>query len=308
MALGAAGCNSARFVNAGRGMTGAERPRKGKTMASYEDRLLRVLDYIYTNPAGDLSLDTLADVAAMSRFHWHRVFRAMTGETCAQAVRRVRLHRAAVMLVQSDRSLKAIAAEVGYPSLSSFSRAFQAAHGLTPGAFRTRGEHLPPLLISERGEYPVYPIEINEQPARRLASISHKGLYPGIGKAFESLSAVFTSRNLWPHARGMVGVYFDDPEAVAAEELRSLAGVVIDDALTVTDPLEETHLPGGRYAVMHYKGPYSGLAGAYKHMYGVWLPQSGEELGDHPPIEVYLNGPQDTAPDDLLTDICISLK
>lgn len=59
-------------------------------MQSYEDRLMRVLRYIHDNPTADLSLDRLADVAALSRFHWHRVFHAMTGETCAQAVRRVR--------------------------------------------------------------------------------------------------------------------------------------------------------------------------------------------------------------------------
>lgn len=62
----------------------------------YEARLLRVLDHIYRNPEGDLSLDALADVVAMSRFHWHRVYQAMTGETCAEAVRRIRMHRAAV--------------------------------------------------------------------------------------------------------------------------------------------------------------------------------------------------------------------
>ena len=49
-----------------------------------ENRMIRVLDHIHDNPAGDLSLDALADVAAMSRFHWHRVFRAITGETAAQ--------------------------------------------------------------------------------------------------------------------------------------------------------------------------------------------------------------------------------
>ncbi|MEO5619329.1 MAG: AraC family transcriptional regulator, partial [Cypionkella sp.] len=45
---------------------------------SYETRLLRVLDYIHDNPAGDLTLDALAEVAALSRFHFHRVFHAMT--------------------------------------------------------------------------------------------------------------------------------------------------------------------------------------------------------------------------------------
>ena len=71
--------------------------------ASYEDRVLRVLAYIHDYPDGDLSLDALSEVAAMSRFHWHRVFRAITGETCAQAVRRIRLHRAASWLVMTEK-------------------------------------------------------------------------------------------------------------------------------------------------------------------------------------------------------------
>lgn len=66
---------------------------------SYEHRVLRVLQYIRENPAGDLSLDALAEVGTTSRFHWHRVFPALTGETCAQAVRRIRLSLAANLLI-----------------------------------------------------------------------------------------------------------------------------------------------------------------------------------------------------------------
>ena len=95
----------------------------------YEKRMLRVLAYIHANPAGDLSLDTLADVAAMSRFHWHRVFQAMTGETCAQATRRIRLHRAACWLVQTDDTIAQVAKRCGYPSAQSFTRAFSEAFG-----------------------------------------------------------------------------------------------------------------------------------------------------------------------------------
>lgn len=154
----------------------------------------------------------------------------------------------------------------------------------------------------------MFPIEIMDQPARRLAAIAHKGRYTEIGKAFESVGAVITARNLWSQAQGMLGVYYDDPDNTPVDELRSHAGVVVSAEAPIDDPLEELRLPGGRYAVMHYKGPYSGLAAAYKHLYGVWLPQSGEETGDHPPIEVYLNNPQDTAPDELLTDVCVPLK
>ncbi|WP_293450939.1 AraC family transcriptional regulator [Planktotalea sp.] len=58
---------------------------------TYFDRIGRVSTYIHENLDAPLDLDTLADVAAMSRFHWHRVYRAVMGETVAQTVKRLRL-------------------------------------------------------------------------------------------------------------------------------------------------------------------------------------------------------------------------
>ncbi|MEO1789448.1 MAG: AraC family transcriptional regulator, partial [Pseudomonadota bacterium] len=87
---------------------------------SYETRLIRVLDYIHDNPDADLSLDALAEVAAMSRFHWHRVFHGMTGETLAQAVRRVRMYRAAGWLIRTDDPIAEIGARVGHDNVQSF--------------------------------------------------------------------------------------------------------------------------------------------------------------------------------------------
>jgi AraC family transcriptional regulator len=78
------------------------------------------LQYIHENPDGDLSLDALADVALMSRFHWHRVFHAMTGETCAQAVKRIRLYRASSWLLGTDKTVAEIATAVGYPNIQSY--------------------------------------------------------------------------------------------------------------------------------------------------------------------------------------------
>jgi AraC family transcriptional regulator len=101
-------------------------------MGPYERRLLRVIDHIHANPAGDLSLDALADVAELSRFHFHRVFHAMTGETAAEAVRRVRIQRAACWLAQTDWAVSDVARRAGYPAAKSFARTFAAQYGLTP--------------------------------------------------------------------------------------------------------------------------------------------------------------------------------
>ncbi|WP_208354073.1 AraC family transcriptional regulator [Pseudaestuariivita rosea] len=276
--------------------------------SAYEKRLIRVLEYMHNNPTGDLSLDALADVAAMSRFHWHRVFHAMTGETCAQAVRRMRLHRAACWLVQTHWPIPEVAKRCGFENLQSFTRIFGQSYGMTPGAFRNRGDLTSPLLKPERGDYPMYSVEISNFSDRRLAALPHQGPYVEIGKTFETLSGILTSRGLWPKVKGMQGIYYDDPSAVAPEQLKSHAGVLIDEDETMPDIFEDVRLEGGRMAVLHFKGPYAGLKAAYDYVYGIWLPESGEEPRHSPPTEIYLNGPQDTVPEDLLTNICIPIK
>lgn len=275
---------------------------------SYEKRMMRVLDYIHANPAGDLSLDTLADVAAMSRFHWHRVFVAMTGETCAQATRRIRLYRAACWLIENDDPVAEVAKRCGYPTVQSFSRAFHASFGMPPRQFRTRGDLRSPYLQIKKGEYPMFPVEVLNAPSRRIAAKSHIGPYPEIGAAFQKLAAVFTARNLWDQARGMLAICYDDPDAVAPENLRSHAGIVVGTDFDLPEGLESVDVPDGKTAVMHYKGPYAGLKAAYDYLYSDWLGASGEELREAPSFEVYLNDPMDTAPDDLLTDIYVPLK
>ena len=272
-----------------------------------ERRLLRVLDHIHDNPAGDLSLDAMSEVAALSRFHFHRVFRATTGETLAKAVRRLRIYRASVALVTTSDPLTRIARAVGYANLASFHRAFADVTSLTPAAFRTRGElrPLPPTFRS--GEPLMYTVEIRHDPARRLAAMPHKGPYPQISRAFDKLGATLGARGLLAGAGRMVGVYYDDPAATPAIDLTSHAGIELPDTTPIETPLETVHLPAGPHAVLRYTGPYSGLPAAYEQLFRNWLPGSGRLPANSPIFEVYLNTPMDTAPEDLLTEICMPL-
>lgn len=299
--------NSARFVNPDCAISKLERTGGAKMPVNYEKRILRVLKYIHENPAEDLSLDRLADVAAMSRFHWHRVFHAMTGETCAQAVRRVRLHRAAGWLIHQNEPIADIAARVGYPNVQSFSRAFSEGFGISPGAFRNKGRFCRPPKQRSKGMFKMFEIETKQIPNRRLAALLHKGAYTETGSCFEKLASTASSHNLWPQVQGMIGVHYDDPNVVSEADLRCHAGMIVPQEADIPDGLEEVRLPGGSYAVLHYKGPYTVIKVAYDYLYGDWLPNSGREPADAPCYEYYLNEPSNTAPEDLRTDICLPL-
>ena len=87
---------------------------KRSTREDYANRIGRALAHIHANLDAPLDTERLAEIACFSPFHWHRIYQGMTGETVGQTVRRVRLHRAATALVESDRPIAAIAREAGY--------------------------------------------------------------------------------------------------------------------------------------------------------------------------------------------------
>jgi AraC family transcriptional regulator len=276
---------------------------------NYSERLRRVYGAIHDDPARAWSLDDLAGVAALSRFHFHRVFTAMTGESVAEALRRVRLNRAAHALVRGDQPVAAVGRACGYANAAAFTRAFRLAYGVTPGVFRKQGQALPLKLAQlGKGGNPMYPVTIQSEPAHRVIGVPFTGPYLEIGAAFDRLSAEVSALNLWPQTRGMVGVYFDDPSLVAPEALRSLAGVLVGPGLALPEGMTERILTGGRHARMRFGGPYVGLGVAYEWLFGAWLADSGEAPRAAPCWEVYHNTPMTAAPEDLLTDIYLPLE
>jgi AraC family transcriptional regulator len=274
----------------------------------YDKRLLRVIAYIEANPAGDLSLDALADAAAMSRFHWHRVFHAMTGETAADVVRRVRMQQAAAWLVQEGWALAEVARRVGYSSPRSFAKAFRDLYGVTPSTFRAQGAAVPPLTLKPKGSRAMYDVTVQSVGPLRLAAVAHKGAYDKISKAFARAGRIVEQHHLIDRITQMIALQYDDPSLVPESKLRSYAGFTLDDGAEVPAEMEKVDVPGGRFAVLRHKGPYSGLPDAFAYLYGRWLPDSGEELRDAPNMEIYHNTPMNAADEDLLTEIRVPIR
>jgi AraC family transcriptional regulator len=281
----------------------------------YIRRFTRVIEYIYANLDEDPDLITLAEIAALSPWHWHRVWQATYGESVFATVKRLRLHRAAADLTYSKLPICDVATRAGYGSQEAFSRSFKQAYGSTPSAYRSTGAkgRLQPAnggapIPKVKGNSEMHTVEITSFPAETLAVVPHKGAYMGIGQAFEKLIGVLVSRNLICKAGAMKAFYFADPTRVPEEELRSAAGTPVPEGFPINEPLERFEFGGGEFAVLHYKGPYPDMKWAYEWLFGEWLTQSGREPADAPCMEIYLNNPRDTAPSDLLTDICLPLK
>ena len=283
------------------------------TRLDYIARIERVMAYIHEHLDDDLDLDQLADIACFSHCHWHRIYRGITGETTANTVRRLRLHRAAGELIQSSTDIRNIAARAGYGSIEAFSRAFRSAYGEPPGRYRDRTQTSPEPDLINPEETTMYTTEIRQLAPVRLAAIRHKGDYMGVGKAFESIFMWNAKAGVAGDNPRTIGVYYDDPSTVDVADLRSDAGIVINADAKIPEneagaEIRDVDLPAGRYAVVTFKGAYAELPKAYDWLFTGWLPESGEEAGDSPVYEEYLNDPATTPPADLLTNICLPLK
>ncbi|MFC1953639.1 GyrI-like domain-containing protein [Chloroflexota bacterium] len=203
----------------------------------YTARINRVIDYIEANISKDLSLKELASEAHFSPFHFHRIFGAMVGETLNNFIKRLRVEKAASMLVQNHRkSITEIALECGFSGSSTFARAFQEAFGMSASNWRggvyqgnskngkTDNKESQPVGNIQQ-DFDIYPsysdsntkqiwrvemksnkelitdVEVKEVQEMNIAYIRHIGPYAGDEQLFGKL---FNKLCTWAGPRGLL--------------------------------------------------------------------------------------------------------
>ncbi|MEW5849588.1 MAG: AraC family transcriptional regulator [Myxococcota bacterium] len=298
---------------------------KPETRSFYQQGAQRVIERIARNLDEALNLETLAALAHLSPFHFHRVFRGMVGETALELSRRLRMERAAWMLISSERPITEIAFDAGYETHEAFTRAFRDCYATSPSGFKQRkhprielaatcGVHFNP-----NGDVPAFiprdsggrtmKVEIAEYPELRVATVRHMGPYNQIPQAFERLGALVEPAGLLQHpGAAMVAIYHDDPETTPLDALRSDAGIVVPHDIPLPQGLQEQRVSAGRYASTTHVGPYQTLGDTWARFMGEWLPSSGHRLGRGASYEVYRNTPLNAAPRELRTELFIPLE
>jgi len=284
---------------------------KATTGQNYRRRLITVVDYLYNHLDGQVDVNQLAEVANMSPYHFHRIYRQMAGETINSTTRRLRLQRAASELLRSPDALHLIASRVGYGSLEAFSRAFRKEFDQNPSDYRTQKANGFPTsfiatLAHDTQEYTdMYPVEMIDTQTTQLIGYEHLGDYMGIGNAFSKLEIYAASHKLITPKSRSIGIYYDDPKTLDKTALRAHACLSVEQPLSNPegDSPDSLTIPAGRCATVLFKGSYAELEKPYDWMFGQWLPSSGFELADFPPFEEYLNDTKTTPPSELLTRI-----
>lgn len=271
----------------------------------------RVIAHIDERLDQALDLVTLAEVAHFSPFHFHRLFSAWMGETLGEYLRRRRLEIAAMRLAAQPRAaVLNIALSAGFGSAEAFSRAFRNRFGASPTAWRAqqavlRGANSKPDQVDSKPSQAssalslehaasrshcleaTMNVTIRDRPPVTVAYLRHLGPYG------EPIST-FWQDTYYPWAftndlldRARYGISHDDPSITAPEQCRYDACAEVAPDFVVSGGAFKTTIPGGRYAVLNFKGDVAAIGEAWTALLRDWLPSSGQQLDARPCFEHY---------------------
>ncbi len=298
---------------------------KPTTLRFYKERLLRVLVEIQQHLDEPLELEQLAALAGLSPHHFHHVFTGMIGESLGSHIRRLRLERAASRLKLGKAQVIEIGLEAGYETHEAFSRAFRQSFGCSPTQFRKphRGTPWPAASSGVHYEnsaaqlrnFRTAPwgdknmnVTIETLKPMRVAFVRHTGPYNDVGKAWEKLMMLLGKDGLISGNTQFIGICHDDPAVTPPDKIRYDACITVDEDFRAQGEIGVQSIPGGDYAVMTHFGPYQNLGHSYAKLLGQWLPRSGRTLRSTPCFDIYFNSPENTEPEDLITDVYAPLE
>ncbi|MEM7206047.1 MAG: AraC family transcriptional regulator [Planctomycetota bacterium] len=282
--------------------------RRG-TSADYLQRINRALDHVLQHLDGPLPLADVAAIACFSPHHFHRVFRALVGETLLQFVKRCRLERALTLMSRpSPPPLIEVAMACGFASPSDFSRAFKQRYGTAPSAFdleafrRDRREEWQNAVADPGHRHLLDRLPPGANPDGFVADVRllprRRVAYIRVLNSFQAglVPAAIGRLVAWAEARGIadgqwLGYMWDDPELVAPEQCRYDVGLVVEDDVMVGGEVGALTFPAMTVAHVEVRGPIDVEVRAIEWLYRTWLPSSGYVPAEHPAFESWIGRP-----------------
>ncbi|WP_372393189.1 GyrI-like domain-containing protein [Xanthomonas sp. NCPPB 3582] len=274
------------------------------------ERVVAHLQNVVRSGAALPDLAELAAIAHQSPYHFHRVYRALTGEPVGQTVARLRLSQALHLLGRDDASVTEVALAVGYQTPQALARACRTALQASPSILRTT----PALRASKLLQLSTPPADARAASAPLAVSVQtlepfelvvlrKRGAFDDLDRGFGQIVAWAARAGVADHLQCLVGLPLSDHRDVPAQAHLFECGVGFGTAAAPTAPLQLRHLDGGLHAVLRHIGTYAGLEDALDRVLADWLPDSGHVLREAPVHYLFLDDPEETPEAILRADI-----
>lgn len=297
----------------------------GKESAlDYRKPVFKAMDYISHHLDDNPGLDEVAAAAAISTFHFHRIFKTMVGETIAGFTRRLRMERAARRLLASPQSdITTLALAAGFSSSQNFAKAFRLHFAMSPSEYRLlQGGNWKskigndPLPFETYDGLVMHPVtehlgllqgaSVRQMPARRVAYMRRLGPYDKetCEQAHRDLLALFASDEAMTPA-GTLSLYWDIPDITDETRCRTDVCIEMGPEIPAGRQLTTQTIAAGPYAVCQFIARGDQLVACWETAFR-WVVGQGLNCDDRPCYEQYHAG---TDPDreHYVFDICIPL-
>ena len=259
--------------------------KNSQSRSEYIFRINKVIDYIQANLKSSITLDSLATQANFSKYHFHRIFSSVMGETLGHFIQRIRVEKAAAYLINNPNlSVTEILLECGFTSCAHFSRVFKERFNISPTQWRNKNNsnsknsqkesknekafNISSYYVSDAtfkqhwriimAEHKEAKVEVKELPEMTVAYTRHVGPYEADEKLFEQL---FYKLIKWAEPHNLVNfpetqfisIYHDDPEITDKAKLRTDVCITVPPETKVDGEIGKSVIPAGKYAVAHFE-------------------------------------------------------
>ncbi|MGB5817955.1 MAG: AraC family transcriptional regulator [Saonia sp.] len=296
----------------------------------YIRRINWALKFIDDNLDSELSLETVSKIALYSPFHFHRIFKAVIGETLNSYIIRRRIEKtASVLMHKKETNITELSLQYGFNSNSSFTRAFKKFYGVSPSEFKkqnpSRFSKISKVQSKNGQENQIFEkyicnidnhlnwikmnakIEIKEMPKLNLAGITHLGTN-GIENAFERLTKWANTKGLLQHPETkMARVFYDSFKITAPDKVRMSICLLTNEPLEVGGEINRVTIHKGKCIVGSFEITPNDFEKSWSGLF-IWMNENGYKKREENPFEIYHNDFRKHPENKFIVDLYIPIE
>ena len=167
---------------------------------------------------------------------------------------------------------------------------------------------LPQMTQTNKTKKVYMKVEIKKLPEMKIAYVRHIGPYKECSKAWGSLITWAAPKGLLEAKTIYLGICHDDPDVTEQSKIRYDASIVMNNEVQESGKIGVKTIKSETYAMAIHKGSYETLSETYSYICGSWAPKEEKEIKSLPSIEIYLNDPDTTPKDELVTEVYVPIS
>ena len=274
-------------------------------------RINKVIDYIEEHLDEEHQLEKLAQIAQLSKFHFHKTFKIITQETPHDYLNRKRIEKIASFLIHnSDKSISYLSSKYGFQNLSSFSRSFKKYYGFSASELKHKAKNQiitatsknskigKTTLMSEDYFYKIEKtkkwmttkaeISVKHMPEINLYYVRHWGNPHTIHQAFDKLLVACRRVDYHPKKKNFFTLFHDNPNITVDYKIRQSACIEINQPGKLQSALPRLSIPPQKYVVGKFLLTDKEFELAWNSLI-IWMNENNIRANDGYRFEMFLN-------------------